>query len=142
MLVLENYKPPSLAKFDGHNELYEHVASTNTQMDIIGAPGSLKCKLLYGTFRDITLRWYIGFPRPYVIRYQDLVKKLVNLFATRKRKKMTSTSLFNIHQGPSNSFSQIKTKKFVFTHSKSELLCIEPHMVLSDSLKNLDNFFD
>lgn len=53
--VLENIKLPSLAKFDGRSNPYEHTTSINTQMDIIGAPNSLKCKIMYGPFIDKTL---------------------------------------------------------------------------------------
>lgn len=53
--ILNNFKLPSLAKFDGHNDPYEHVASINTQMAIIEAHNSLKCKIIYVTFKDITL---------------------------------------------------------------------------------------
>lgn len=67
--VLENSKIPPLAKFDGHIELYEHVVSINTLMEIIRAPYSLKCKLFFGTFRDVTLRWYMGLLRLFVTNY-------------------------------------------------------------------------
>lgn len=41
VLVLEGFKPPSLAKFDGHNDPYEHVTSINTHMVITRVPDSL-----------------------------------------------------------------------------------------------------
>lgn len=44
--VSRNFKPPSLAKFDGCSDPYKHVASINTHMTIIGTLDSLKCKLL------------------------------------------------------------------------------------------------
>lgn len=60
--MLEKFKLMLLAKFDGRDDPQEHVTSSNTQMEIIGASNSLKYKLLYGTFRDATLRWYMILP--------------------------------------------------------------------------------
>lgn len=45
-LIAEGFKPLSLAKFNGCNDPYEHVASINMQMTIIGASNSLKFKML------------------------------------------------------------------------------------------------
>lgn len=53
--VLEGFKPMSLAKFGGYSNPYELVASINMQIAIIGAPDSLECKLLSGTFHKVTL---------------------------------------------------------------------------------------
>ena len=53
--VPKGFKPTSLAKFDGHSDPYEHVASINTQMVIMGTHDSLKRKFLFGTFRDASL---------------------------------------------------------------------------------------
>lgn len=47
MYILTNI----VAKLDGHGEPYEHVASINTQMTIIRASDSLKCKILSDTFK-------------------------------------------------------------------------------------------
>lgn len=60
--VLKRFKPLSLGKFDGCSDSYEHVASINKQMAIIWASNSLKWKLLFDTFRDETLRGYMGLP--------------------------------------------------------------------------------
>lgn len=38
-----------------------------------------------------------------VTNYQDLVKKLAHQFAASKHRKMSTTNLFNILQGPSKS---------------------------------------
>lgn len=62
-LIPEGFKPPSLAKFDGHKDPYGHVGFINTQMAIIGVPGSLKYKLFSNTFRDATLKWYMSYPK-------------------------------------------------------------------------------
>lgn len=77
-LIPEGFKPPSLAKFDGHRNSYEHIVSINTQMNIIRVPDSLKCKIFSYTFRDEGLQWYIRLPRASISSYQDLVKKLVH----------------------------------------------------------------
>lgn len=92
----EDLKPPSLAMFDGRNDPYKNVAFVNTHMVIIGAPDYLKCKLLYYTFRDAALWWYMGLPRAYFDISQELVKKLVHHFAASRHRKMSTASLFNI----------------------------------------------
>lgn len=102
-LVPEGFKPPSLAKFDGRSDPCEQVASINTQMVIIGAPTSLKCNLLLGTFREVALRWYMGLPRATNNNYQEWVKKLMHEFATSRHWKVSTTSLLNIFQDPSES---------------------------------------
>lgn len=53
--VHEGFKPLPLAKFDGCSDPYEHVASINMQMTIIGESDYLKCKLLSKNFRDASL---------------------------------------------------------------------------------------
>lgn len=93
--MLENFKLPSLANFDGCIDSYEYVASINTHMTIIETPDSLKCKLLSNTFRDSIIRWYMGLPQLSVIKCQDLVKKLVHQFSTSKHRKMASPGLFS-----------------------------------------------
>lgn len=42
----------------------------------------------------------MDLPQLLIINYQDLVKKIIYQFASNRHKKMVSTSLFNIHQGP------------------------------------------
>lgn len=96
MYVLEELKPPSLVKFDGCIEPYEYIASINTSMTIIKAPATLKWKFLFGTSRDASLWWYMGLPQASIVNYEELVKKLVDQFAARRHRKMSTTSLFNI----------------------------------------------
>lgn len=81
-----------------YSDSYEHVTSIITQTTIIWAPDSLKCKLLLNTFRDTTLKWYIGLPRFSINSYQNLVKKVVHHIVARKHRKMVATNLFNIRQ--------------------------------------------
>lgn len=78
---------------------YEHIAFINTKMDINGAYNSLKCKLISNTFRDITLRRYMGLPRLSITNYWDLEKKLVHRLILSRHKEMSTTSLFNIFPG-------------------------------------------
>jgi len=47
--VPENFKPLHLSSFDGKSDPMEHVTAFNTCMAVVGAPDSLKCKLLAGT---------------------------------------------------------------------------------------------
>lgn len=70
-------------------------------MTVIRMFDSLKCKLLFGTSRDATLRWYMGIPRASLVNYMDMVKKLVHQFSTNRHKKTSTTNIFNIWQGPS-----------------------------------------
>lgn len=94
------FQTPSLANFDGLNNPYENIASINTQVTIIRASDFLKCKLLSCTFMDAALRWYNGLPCAFINNYHELIKRLVHQFPTSNHKKMSTTSLFNIHQGP------------------------------------------
>lgn len=57
--VPEGCKPPYLAKYDGRSAPYKDITFINMHMVIIGAPDSLKCKLLSGTLREASLRWYM-----------------------------------------------------------------------------------
>lgn len=77
-LVPEGFTLSSLAMFDGCNNPYEHVASINMQIDIIGTPDSLKGKMLPGTFKDASLRWYIGLPCASINNYQELERNFVH----------------------------------------------------------------
>lgn len=95
-----------MAKFDGRSNPYEHVTSTKTHMAIIGAPDSLKLKLLSRISRDATLRLYIDIPQPSISSYQQLVKNIVHHFVASRHKKMSIMKLFNIRQGPSESFRE------------------------------------
>lgn len=79
-------------------------------MAIIGAPDSLKCKLLSGTFREATLRWYMGLPRATINNYQELVRKLVHQFNASLHQKMSITIMFNICQGPLESLRDNLTR--------------------------------
>lgn len=102
-LVLKSFKVPSLAKFDGRGDPHEHVASINTYREIIIASDSLKGKLLSITFRVAKLWWYISLPQISITGYYDLVKKLAHQFAHSRHMKMSTTNLFNILQGSSES---------------------------------------
>lgn len=88
--VSEGFKLPSLSMFDGHNNPYEHVASINTQMAIIGAQNSPKCKLLSGTLREVALRWYTNIPRACINNYQELEKKQIYQFSASCPMKMST----------------------------------------------------
>lgn len=66
------------------------------QMTIIEACNSLKCKLLFGFFRDGDLQWYVGILRASIANYQELVKEPVHQFIVSRNRKMSTTNLFNI----------------------------------------------
>jgi hypothetical protein len=93
--VPEHFKPPHLSVFDGKSDPMEHVTTFNTCMAIVGAPDSLKCKLLAGTFSDEALRWYMNLPRFSILSYQDMTRKLVQQFSASRHRKVPVTSLFN-----------------------------------------------
>lgn len=107
--LLENFKPPSLAKFDECSDPYKHVTSINTQMATIGATNSMKCKLLSCTFRDATMRWYTCLSQVSLTSYLNLVKKLIPQFTASRHRELTSTSLFNILPCPLESLREYLT---------------------------------
>lgn len=54
-----------------------------------------------GTFKDVALCWYMSLPRLSITGYQDLTRKTVQHFSANKHRKVTTVSLFNVRQGPS-----------------------------------------
>jgi hypothetical protein len=101
--VPENFKPPHLSVFDGKSDPMEHITAFNTRMAVVGAPDSLKCKLLAGTFSDAALRWYMNLPRFSILSYQDMTRKLTQQFSASRHRKVSATSLFNVRQGHNES---------------------------------------
>jgi hypothetical protein len=101
--VPENFKPPHLSVFDGKSDPMEHVTTFNTRMVVVGAPDSLKCKLLAGTFSDAALRWYMNLPRFCILSYPDMTRKLIQQFSASLHRKVPATSLFNVWQGHNES---------------------------------------
>lgn len=97
---MNKFKSHFSIKFDGHNYPYKHVVSINTQMGIIEAINSLKYSLLYVTFKEVSLIWYMVLSCDSINSYQELVKKRVHYFTTNHHKKMSIISIFNIHQDP------------------------------------------
>lgn len=76
--------PPQLLSFNSKHDPQEHILTVNTQMEIVGASESLKCKCLVGTLKEASLRWYMGLPKHLVTSYQDLAKKLICQFFASK----------------------------------------------------------
>lgn len=72
-------------------------------MAIIEASISLKCKLLSGTFMEVSLRWYMSLPRTLINSYKELVRKLIHQFSASCLRKISTTNLLNILQGASKS---------------------------------------
>lgn len=104
--VLENFKPPHLSAFDGKSDPMEHVTTFNTRMAVVGAPDSLKCKLLTGTFLEVALRWYMNLPCFSILSYQDKTRKLIQQFSASRHRKVLATSLFNVRQGHNESLRE------------------------------------
>lgn len=75
-------------------------------MEIVRASNSVKCKFMVGTFKDVALNWYMSHPRLSVSSYQDLTRKMVQDFSASKHRKVTTTSFFNVLQGPSESLQK------------------------------------
>jgi hypothetical protein len=92
----ENFKPPHLSIFDGKSDPMEHVTAFNTRVAVVGAPDSLKCKLLADTFSDAALRWYMNLPRFSILSYPDMTRKLIQQFSASRHHKVPVTSLFNV----------------------------------------------
>jgi hypothetical protein len=61
--VPDNFRTPHLPDFDGKTDPTEHLMAVGTKTAIIGATDHLKCKLLSGTLKDATLRWYMNLPK-------------------------------------------------------------------------------
>lgn len=101
--VPENFKPPHLSVFDGKSDPMEHITTFNTSMAVVGAPDSLKSKLLAGTLSDAALRWYMNLPRFSILNYQDMTRKLIQQFSASRHRKVPATTLFNVRQGHNES---------------------------------------
>lgn len=104
--VPENFKPPHLSTFDGKSDPMEHVTAFNTCMAVVGAPDSLKCKLLADTLSEAALRWYMNLPRFSILSYQDMTRKLIQQFSASRHRKVLATSLFNVRQGQNESLRE------------------------------------
>jgi hypothetical protein len=96
--VLENFKTPNLPTFDGKSDPSEHLMAVGTQTAIIGAADHLKCKLLSGTLKEATLRWYMNLPKHFIESRLDFQRKFVQQFSGSKHIKVTATSLFATRQ--------------------------------------------
>ncbi|XP_050895535.1 uncharacterized protein LOC127102173 [Lathyrus oleraceus] len=75
-------------------------------MEIIGDSDSLKCKFMDDTFKEGALRWYMSLPRFSIVSYQDSTKMMVQDFSANKHRKVSTTSLFNVRQGHSESLRE------------------------------------
>lgn len=121
----ENFKSPPFTFFDGKSDPQEHIIFVNSQMAMVGASGSLKCKLMTGTFKDIVLRWYMSLSRSSFIGYQDLTRNMVQNFAAIKHRKVSTTSLFKVCQGPSESMweymAQFNEETIKISHLNQEM---------------------
>lgn len=98
-LVPQNFKPSSLIAFDGKSHPQEHINAINTKMEIIGVFESFKCKLISSKFKEASLMWYINIPLFLVTNYQDLSRNMILKFSSRKHRRVSTTSLFNVYQG-------------------------------------------
>lgn len=94
-----NFNSHSLVMFDDKSDPQEHIITVNTQMTIIWAINSLKCKLIAGRTKEATLIWYMSLPRLYITNYRDMMRKIIHQFSTSKHRKVFITSVFNILQG-------------------------------------------
>ncbi|XP_058750890.1 uncharacterized protein LOC131623912 [Vicia villosa] len=92
--------------YDGKSDPQEHVIAINNQMEVIAPTESLKCNLMAGTWKDVALRWYMILPQQSISSYQDLTKKLVQHFSAVRRRKVSTTILFTVRQGPSESLRE------------------------------------
>lgn len=104
--VPENFKPPWLVSFDGKIDPHEHIVAINNQMAIIGASGSLKCKLMTSTLKEEAMRWYMSLPRFSIVSYQNLTKEMVQHFSASRHRKVLTTSLFNVSSKGTRSLSE------------------------------------
>lgn len=105
-LVPPNFKPPPLESYDGRRDPQEHLTAFDTQMAIIGAHETLKCKLFSGTMKGAALVWFMSLPRHSVVSYSDFTKKFLRHFSDRKHKKASTATLFNTRQRPNESLRE------------------------------------
>jgi len=104
--VPENFKPLHLSSFDGKSDPMEHITTFNTRMAVVGAAGSLKCKLLAGSLVDAALYWYMNLSRFLIVSYPDMTRKLIQQFSVSRHRKVLDTSLFNVRQGQTESLQE------------------------------------
>lgn len=79
-------------------------------MVIIWAAYSLKCKLLSRTFKDVDLIWYMGLLYAFINNNKEILRKLVHQFAASCHRNVSTTNLFNILQGPTESLKDYLTR--------------------------------
>ncbi|KAK2355274.1 hypothetical protein QL285_092698 [Trifolium repens] len=79
--VPENFKTPHLPTFDGKTDPTEHLMAVGTQIAIIGAAEHLKCKLLSGTLKEASLRWYMNLPKNSIETWFDFQRKFIQQFS-------------------------------------------------------------
>jgi hypothetical protein len=72
--------------------------AVGTQTAIIGAADHLKCKLLSGTLKEATLRWYMNLPKNSIESWTNFQHKFIQQFSGSKHIKVTATSLFTTRQ--------------------------------------------
>jgi hypothetical protein len=104
--VPANFKIPQLPSFDGKTDPLEHLMAVGTQTSIIRAEEHLKCKLLSSTFTDAALRWYMNLPNNSVTGYADFHRKFVHQFASSKHVQVTTTNMFALRQGNSETLRE------------------------------------
>jgi hypothetical protein len=80
--------------------------AVGTQTSIIGAEEHLKCKLLSSTFKDAALRWYMNLPDNSITSYADFHRKFIHQFAESKHVQVTTTNMFSIRQGGSETLGE------------------------------------
>jgi hypothetical protein len=104
--VPANFQIPQLPSFDGKTDPLEHLMAVGTQTSIIGVEEHLKCKLLSSTFKDAALRWYMNLPNNSVTGYADFHRKFVHQFAGSKHVQVTTTNMFALRQGNSETMRE------------------------------------
>lgn len=101
VLVLENFKPPPLVKFDGKSDPHEHISAINTDMVIIDTSSSLKCTILSITFKEASLRCHFS-----MTSYQEQSRKPVHQISMNKHQNVSTNNLFNVLQGHAESLRE------------------------------------
>lgn len=96
--VPEKFKPPSVVKFDGKIDFWEHAAPTNTQMAVIGTSDSLKRMFLVHHVQGGGHQVFHEDTHLLSTSQQDLLRKHVYLFLESKHWKVSTTNMFNVLQ--------------------------------------------
>ncbi|GAU35504.1 hypothetical protein TSUD_155350 [Trifolium subterraneum] len=99
----EDWKNPTLDKYDGTTDPDEHVQSVEIALDYRNLRGSIKCKLFPLSLVRGASTWWINLPSGSIDSWEELCRMFTAHFTTSRRHPKTVASLKAIIQGPEES---------------------------------------